>query len=90
MVMGEFSFLFCQPEQWVKMFGCILTLLSTAVQPIVVHSLTTKTFVLAFQKINNRRRAPEKVEGHQRTDKVYNGNETNLVGGQQELQRCLQ
>lgn len=64
-----------------KRYGCLFTCLtSRAVHLEVTHSLTTDSFIAAFQRFICRRGTPEKV---------YSDNGTNIVSGQKELCRNI-
>ncbi|XP_063446656.1 uncharacterized protein LOC134726186 [Mytilus trossulus] len=65
----------------VKRYGCLFTCLTTrAVHIEVAHSLTTDSFISAFQRFTSRRGIPEKV---------YSDNGTNLVSGESELRKYI-
>jgi hypothetical protein len=71
-----------QGRSIVKRYGVIFTCLTTrAVHFEIAQSLTTDSFLSAFQRFVNRRGTPEKV---------FSDNGTNLVGGDRELRRSLQ
>ncbi|CAG2212564.1 unnamed protein product [Mytilus edulis] len=66
----------------VKRYGCLFTCLTTrAVHIEVAHSLTTDSFISAFQRFTSRRGIPEKV---------YSDNGTNLVSGESELRKYIE
>lgn len=65
-----------------KRYGVVFTCLTTrAVHFEVAQSLTTDSFLSAFQRFINRRGKPEKV---------HSDNGTNLVGGDREMRRSIQ
>ena len=62
-------------------YGCIFTCLtSRAVHFEIAHSLTTSSFIAAFQRFESRRGRPRKV---------YSDNGTYLVGGEHELRSSI-
>lgn len=64
-----------------KRYGCIFTCLTARAGHIeVAHSLTTDSFIAAFQRFISRRGIPEKV---------YSDNGTNLVGGDREIRELM-
>ncbi|XP_045210548.2 uncharacterized protein LOC123561953 [Mercenaria mercenaria] len=64
-----------------KRYGCLFTCLNTrAVHIEVTHSLTTDSFMAAYQRFSSRRRYPEKI---------YSDNGTNLVSGDKELKKSI-
>lgn len=64
-----------------KRYGCLFTCLTTrAVHIEVTHSLTSSSFIAAFQRFTSRRGVLEKV---------YSDNGTNLVSGDRELQSSI-
>ena len=66
----------------VKRYGCIFMCLTTrAVHLEVAHTLTTNSFIAAFQRFTSRRGTPEKV---------YSDNGTNLVSGELELRKSME
>lgn len=66
----------------VKRYGCIFTCLTTrAVHLEVAHTLTTNSFIAAFQRFTSRRGTHEKV---------YSDNGTNLVSGELELRKSME
>jgi hypothetical protein len=66
----------------VKRYGCIFTCLtSRAVHLEVAHTLTTNSFIAAFQRFTSRRGTHEKV---------YSDNGTNLVSGELELRKSME
>lgn len=66
----------------VKRYGCLFTCLaSRAVHIEIAHSLTTNSFIAAFQRFISRRGVPEKV---------YSDNGSNLVSGDHELRKSIQ
>ena len=65
-----------------KRYGCIFTCLTTrSVHLEVAYTLTTNSFIAAFQPFTSRRRTPEKV---------YSDNGTNLVSGELELRKSTE
>ena len=65
----------------VNRYGCIFTCrTSRAVHFEIAHSLTTSSFIAAFQRFESRRGRPRKV---------YSDNGTNLVGGEHELRSSI-
>lgn len=65
-----------------KRYGCLFTCLtSRAVHIEIAHSLSTDSFLSAFQRFTSRRGTPQKV---------FSDNGTNLVGGERELKRSIQ
>ena len=65
----------------VKRYGCLFSCLTTrAVHIEVAHSLTTDSFISAYQRFTSRRGYPEKL---------FSDNGTNLVSGDKELQRSI-
>ncbi|XP_053407960.1 uncharacterized protein LOC128559663 [Mercenaria mercenaria] len=65
-----------------KRYGCIFTCLtSRAVHFEIAHSLSTDSFISAFQRFQSRRGRPRKV---------FSDNGTHLVGGEAELRKSLQ
>ena len=66
----------------VKRYGCIFTCLTTrAVHLEVAHTLTTNSFIAAFQRFTSRRGTP---------GKVYSNNGANLVSGELELWKSME
>ena len=66
----------------VKHYGCIFTCLTTrAVHLEVAHTLTTNSFIAAFQRFTSRRGTP---------GKVYSDNGTNLVSGELEFRKSME
>lgn len=65
-----------------KRYGCLFTCLTTrAVHIEVAQSLSTDSFIAAFQRFTSRRGVQEKV---------YRDNGTNLVSGESELRKSIQ
>ncbi|XP_045198356.2 uncharacterized protein LOC123552681 [Mercenaria mercenaria] len=63
-------------------YGCLFSCLTTrAVHLEVAHSLTTDSFMAAYQRFTSRRGHPEKV---------FSDNGTNLVSGDKELKRSIE
>ena len=66
----------------VKRYGCLFTCLTTrAVHLEVAHTLTTNSFIAAFQRFTSRSRTPAKV---------YSDNGTNLVSGELGLRKSME
>ena len=66
----------------VKRYGCLFSCLTTrAVHIEVAHSLTTDSFISAYQRFTSRRGYPEKM---------FSDNGTNLVSGDKELRRSIE
>ena len=64
-----------------KRYGCLFTCLTTrAVHIEIAHSLTTDSFLAAFNRFCSRRGRP---------DKVYSDNGTNLTSGDAELKASI-
>lgn len=64
-----------------KRYGCLFTCLtSRAVHLEIAHSLTTDSFIAAFQRFVSRRGVPQKV---------FSDNGTNLVGGEKDLRKSI-
>ncbi|XP_053388307.1 uncharacterized protein LOC128551468 [Mercenaria mercenaria] len=65
-----------------KRYGCLFTCLATrAVHIEIAYSLTTDSFITAFQRFTSRRGIPEKV---------FSDNGSNLVSGDRELKQSIQ
>lgn len=66
----------------VKRYGCLFSCLTTrAVHIEIAHSLTTDSFISAYQRFTSRRGHPEKL---------FSDNGTNLVSGDKELKKSLE
>jgi len=64
-----------------KRYGCLFTCLTTrAIHIEVAHSLTTNSFVAAFQRFTSRRGIP---------NKVFSDNGTNIISGDRELREAF-
>lgn len=65
-----------------KRYGCLFTCLNTrAVHIEISHSLSTDSFISAFQRFTSRRGLPQKV---------FSDNGTNLVAGEVEIRKAIE